>query len=270
MSDKKYLSSQIDWLREQLRPYCNKRSQKLIACAVELAISDVMADRGIVLDGEFCNRYGLPEPMRTLEYTYEQSLFVVLTHDSFYPDFSAIKGKFSPTAIYAATALVRIDRAQLLLARGDLQASSYNVDMAKRLKENLASVLKRDGRQKKLIADSKTEHISHARSQAVKASDKYEINGIIRQPVIDYFATVNTIIGNRQFCNRMGGRDIERLAIKVAITPDSEKCSISELQHFSDKDKNDLFHAVNKMLREYGYKLDEGYLRRTIKRLANC
>lgn len=270
MSDKRYLSSQIDWLREQLLPYCNKRSQELIARAVEQAITDVMADRGMVLDEEFCKHYGLPAPMHSPQYTFEQSLFVALTHDSFYPDFSAIKGKFSPTAIYAASALVKLDRAQSLLASGNLQATSSNIDTVKQLKENLASVLKKDEQQKKLLADSKIEHISHVRSQAVKSSEKYEINGLIRQPIIDYFATVNTILGGHQSCNSLSGRDIERLAIKVAITTDSEKYYISELQHFSDKDKNDLFHAANKMLQEYGYKLDEGYLRSTIKRLTNC
>ncbi|WP_372832937.1 hypothetical protein [Pontibacterium sp.] len=269
MSDKKYLSSQIDWLREQLRPYCNKRSQKLIACAVELAITDVMADRGIVLDEEFCNRYGLPAPLRTLEYTYEQSLFVVLTHDSFYPDFSAIKGKFSPTAIYAATALVRIDRAQLLLASGDFQASSYNVDMAKRLKENLASVLKRDERQKKLIADSKTEHISYVRTQAIKETKRYSENAKARQSIADYFEAVKTIIKSNKSYEGVNAQDIERLAIKVALTPGNGERYKAGQKQLTDADKCDLLNAADKMLLTYDYELEEGYLRRIIKRLTN-
>jgi len=270
ISDRKYLSSQIDWLREQLRPYCNKRSQELIARAVEQAITDVMADRGIVLDEEFCIRYGLPEPIRSPEYTYEQALFVVLTHDSFYPDFSAIKSEFNPTAIYAASALVRLDRARSLLASGDLQAISSNVDIAKRLKENFASVLEQGERQQKLIADSKTKHISHVRSQAAKNTKRYSNNVKARQPIVDYFETVKTVIESNKSYEGVNARDIERLAIKVALKTGNGERYQAGLKQLTDTDKRDLLDAADKLLLAYDYELEEGYLRRTIKRLANC
>ncbi|WP_415902123.1 hypothetical protein ACMXYR_14425 [Neptuniibacter sp. QD29_5] len=269
IAEKEHLASQAEWLTEQLRPYCNKRSQGLIAQAVDQAIKDVKADCGMVIDSGFCNRYRLPEPKRSPEYTFEQALFIALNHDDFYPDFSAVKGKFKPTAVLAASALNYLEGAQSSLLCGDLNIASTQIDTAIKLREHLASVIKRDDKQKKLIADSKAAHISRVRSKAAKDADRYVENMMNRQPIIDYFETVKTILESNSPDKGFTMREFESLAIRAAMRLDYQERFETNILKLTSQEEEGLANAVKKLLDAYQHDLDEGYLRRTIKRLTD-
>lgn len=260
------LQERIAWYQKQLAPYCHKRAQPRLAEVAQNAIEDIRTGRGLCLDAAYCERIGFAPPEAAARYSPAEALHLALVTPEYYPDTGKQGDETEPEAIYAALGLRLLEKAEFARSQQKTDSALALLDQVSQLRDMLADetrIRPAGESHPNLKAESRREYIADIRSQAVRASDRYETNAAIREPVIQYFNDVRAILVGRSNYGSITDDQVATFAINAVAEIVSTNYK-KELLSLLPDDRKSLAQLATALLEEFRYDLELSYLRRVV------